>query len=140
MENSNNHKNQIAKIAQKFGLSLVVQFGSSLDKNKFEHSESDIDIVFLPKDRDFTLKQLIDLQYDLAVIFGVFEDKIDLVNLASCNSLIAYHAANKGKVLFDSDGHQFNRFYIRAIRQKIDEQDIFELKRQLINSKVRSYV
>lgn len=129
-------KRNIVDIARKHGLSLVVQFGSSLEKDGLKHSESDIDIAFLPESRDFTLKQLINLQYDLAVMFGVFEDKIDLVNLASCNSLIAYHSAMEGQVLFDSDGHQFNRFYVRAVKQKIDEEDIFHLKRQILSQRI----
>ncbi len=140
MENFEGQKNQIAKIVQKFGLSLVVQFGSSLEKDGIKHSESDIDIAFLPKSNDFALKQRIDLQYELAVLFNISGDKIDLVDLKHCNSLIAYHAITKGKVLFDSDGHQFNQAYLTAIRQRIDEADLYELQEEILNQKVRSYV
>lgn len=140
MKSHKNNKSEISKIAYKFGLSLVVQFGSSLEKNGIKHSESDIDIAFLPNSNDFTLKQLIGLQYDLAVLYGVFENKIDLVDLKKCNSLISYHIAGKGKVLYDRDGHQFNQFYINSIRQKIDEADLYQLQDEVLNKKVRSYV
>ncbi|KKP87888.1 MAG: hypothetical protein UR93_C0029G0014 [Berkelbacteria bacterium GW2011_GWA2_35_9] len=133
---SRNYNSQIAKIAQKFGLSLVVQFGSSLDDSKLEHEESDIDIAFLPKNNDFTLKQLIDLQYDLAVIYGLLEDKIDLVNLKRTSSLLAYQVATKGVALFDEDGHRFNEFYVSSLREKIDEADLYQLQNDLLNMKV----
>lgn len=135
MENQDIKRN-IVDIARKHGLSLVVQFGSSLEKDGLKHSESDIDIAFLPKDRDFTLNQLIDLQYDLAIIFGVFEDKIDIVNLKRANSFLAYQIATKGTPLFDGDGHQFSLFYVSALRQKIDEVDLYNLQSDILDKKV----
>lgn len=136
MENNKSIKLEIANIAHKFGLNLIMQFGSSLDDNKLEHSESDIDIAFLPKNHDFDLKQLIDLQYDLAVVHGVFEDKVDIVNLKRTSSLLAFQVATKGEVLFDEDGHQFNQFYISALREKIDEADLYQLQNDILNMKV----
>ena len=58
MENVNSKDKQITKIAKKFGLFLVMRFGSSLDENKLEHSESDIDIAFLLKSRQFVFQKL----------------------------------------------------------------------------------
>lgn len=126
----------VAASARQFNLALVIQFGSSIDVNRIEHPESDIDLAYLVRPQVLTLKQEIDLQYQFAKHFEVFEDKIDLVNLAKASSLMLHQVATKGTVLYDRDGHQFNRFYIAAIKRFIDEQDIFDLTQVMLAKKL----
>ena len=130
---------EIRAIAQRFSLALVVQFGSSLDPQRIDHPESDIDLAFLSHPKTLSLEQEIDLQYQFAKLFGVFEDKIDLVNLAKVSSLLLYQVATKGVSLYDRDDHQFNEFYITANKRYIDEQNLRDLQKDLLTQKVASY-
>ena len=142
MELPDRQKIAIKKISQKFGLVLMLQFGSSIEENNiYLHKESDIDIAFLSDNKDFSFKQLINLQYELAKIFSVFEDKIDLVNLRNASSLLGRKIADSSIILYDFDHHQFNQFYIYAQKRYIEEKDIYELENHYLKQKIsrRSY-
>lgn len=128
-------KQTIHRIAQENGLKLLIQFGSTVDKNSIQHQESDIDIAFFGKNK-MDYSELINLQYLLARHFDVQEDKIDLTDLSRANSLISRRVADSGQVLFDNDGHQYNNFYLSAIKKFIDEQNLYELEKEILKEKI----
>lgn len=135
MNDEKSRQKEIVNIAHKFGLSLVVQFGSSLEKGGIKHSESDIDIAFLPTNK-ISLQDKVKIQSELAQLYNVFEDKIDLVDLTKSDSLLVFQIASKSHILHDTDQHQFNQFYLTAVKRRIDEQDIFDLEKTLLGQKI----
>lgn len=131
---------KLAKVARQFKLVLISQFGSTVDGSVMTHPESDLDIAILNNAGKIADKFL-QLQYEIGQAFA--SDKgmitIDLVDLASANSLLAYRIATHGKVLYDQDGHQFNQFYISAIKRFIDEQPLYDFEANRLAKKVKEY-
>lgn len=133
-----NQKFTLSNLAQKFGLYLIIQFGSSINPDRIKHSESDIDIAVLAN-KTLSLGDRIELNYQLAKYFNVSEDKIDLIDLRRVNSLLAHQIATNGLAIYDSNNHQYHQFYMTAKRRYIDETPLYELESEMLDRKVRSF-
>lgn len=132
---------KIAATAKKFGLVLVVQYGSSVDKSALRHEESDVDIAVLANNGEIELNDLLKLQSEFS---EAVENKkgfgeIDLVDLASVNSLLSHRIATSGRVLYDSDGHRFHKFYVSAARRFIDDKTLYDFEADRLIRKVKEY-
>ena len=105
---------QLQPIAQKFGVGLIVLFGS-VARGKI-HEESDIDIGVLT-DRPITFNKRLKLWYELS---SLFRADIDLAMLNHAEPVFGFQVARDGKLLFERDKFAWENWRSYKIRQYWD--------------------
>jgi predicted nucleotidyltransferase len=105
---------QLQLIAQKFGVRLIVLFGS-VARGKI-HEESDIDIGVLT-DRPITFNKRLKLWYELS---SLFRADIDLAMLNHAEPVFGFQVARDGKLLFERDKFVWENWRSYKIRQYWD--------------------
>lgn len=105
---------QLQPIAQKFGVRLIVLFGS-VARGKI-HEESDIDIGVLT-DRPITFNKRLKLWLELS---SLFRADIDLAMLNHAEPVFGFQVACDGKLLFERDKFVWENWRSYKIRQYWD--------------------
>lgn len=124
-------KEKIDDVAKKYGLKLLLLFGSQVQgKTNFD---SDFDIAYLPK-KSLDGGEEIEMNCDLMDVFQT--DKIDQVNIKRANPLLLYEISRNSKLLFGEE-MEYLEFKARAFRIYIESQSLFELKSILIKKRQR---
>lgn len=101
---------ELLPIAKKFGVRLVVLFGS-VARGK-THEESDIDVGVL-MERVPTFNQRLKLWQALCELF---QAEIDLAILNHPKPLFGFRVASEGKVLFESAAQEWEKWKSYAVR------------------------
>ncbi len=102
---------QLKPIAQKYGLRLVVLFGS-VARGK-THAESDVDVGVLSK-RPITFNRRLKLWLELSRLFRA---EIDLAILNHVNPVLGFAVARDGKLLFEDETWAWENWRSYQIRQ-----------------------
>ena len=132
MKITRNQKKEIARIAKKFQLKLVIVFGSfASGKN---HKDSDLDIAIFGSDRIFFDAQ-IDLTNEFAVIF---DRNIDLSLLNDANPLLLFQVSKNASLLFGSR-EEFLKFKLYAFKAYNDYLPYFKMENKLNKKIINSY-
>lgn len=107
-----------SQIAEKIPyLKMLVLFGSRARENT--HSNSDWDFAVL-YDNELR-KQMVEgfgwfeIYRILSVVFEIPSDKIDVVELNECSSIIAHYVARDGKLLYEKEPDLFEQFKQKAL-------------------------
>lgn len=103
----------VDNIAQRYGLKLLVYFGSY--QTEFYRPDSDIDIAYLT-DKPLTIEERLGLHRDLMLAHR--KSEIDLVDLQTAEPILRYEIARGGRVLFEKESGLFDRyarFYVKRI-------------------------
>jgi len=102
-------KQRIADLAQKYGLDLVVLFGSQATGRT--HPKSDVDIGYLSD-------QALDYQKEFAIqedLFRLFRrTDVELVNLSRISPVMKKLVSDEGVVLYEREPGLFARFSMYA--------------------------
>ena len=114
-------REQIAIIAKKFGLSLVLLFGSAA-RNQM-HAQSDIDIAYLAN-KPLDLQTLLSLNQDLQEVLGSSQHPIDLVDASNAPPLLSRLIIDDAIVLFGSPTDE-DAFHRLANKRFIDAKPLF---------------
>ena len=123
---------KISNIAEKYGLILVILYGSHAAGKA--RPESDIDIAVLGKE-PIKFNALVDLNNEFAEIFET--KNIDVKSLHFTDPLFRYEAARKGILLYGEIGF-YNRFKSYAFRDRNDSRDLFQLKEIIIKKRLEN--
>ena len=115
-------KPEIAKVAQKHNLALVILYGSQATGKA--RDGSDVDIAVLGKKR-FPPEQIISLYSDFDDVFKVKE--LDVKSLHNANSFFRYQVVKDGVLLY-GDSHQYNFFKLYVIRYFQENKKMRELR------------
>lgn len=126
----NNNESKLKKIAQKYGLELVLLFGSRVEK-KFLHKESDFDIAYLAE-KGLNLEEEMRLIHDLSVIFK--SENIDLVNLRIAGPLLAHQIFKNHEILFCKNLIIYHIYRVYAERKYEEAKPLFRLQKELIKN------
>jgi predicted nucleotidyltransferase len=110
--------NNVAEVAKKYRLKLVVLFGSAASGRT--RPTSDVDILVAPT-RRLSYEEEDELRTDIAAALKVSEDKLDLVSSWRAGGLLLTEALEKGKLLF-GDEIDFVQERVRAARKFRDEE------------------
>ena len=117
-------KPKIAELAKKYGLSLVLLFGSQATGKT--HPRSDVDIAFLAKKR-------LDL-IDVARLQMVFSETLrikdlELVDIRNAGPLLLKQIAGKSALLYQKDPFSFYNFKIYALKIFMESKRLFDLQK-----------
>lgn len=122
-------KSNIAKIAKKYSLKLLLLFGSQA--NGKSRPDSDFDIAYIAK-KKLSMDEKIDLNNEFISFFNC--DKIDLTDLKEADALLIYEISQNCKLLFGDD-KEFANFKIFAFKNYIDHIPLFELEEKLMKKR-----
>jgi hypothetical protein len=125
-------KKNIAKIAKKHGLELVMLFGSFASGEN--RKDSDIDIAVLGK-KDMDLKKTLAISQGLS---SVFKKEVDLSVMNRANPLLLHQVEQNAVLLFGKD-EKFFEFKLRAFRRYQDYAPYFEMEMQLNKELIKQY-
>lgn len=118
-------KKEIASIAKKHKIKLVMAFGSAVSGNL--HERSDIDIAVLSEKSDVSFNEFADISYDLQGLFENYE--VDLVILNHADPLLMKKIIENAKLLY-GDAKDYSEFKIYAYKRYIDFKPFLKMEKQ----------
>ncbi len=121
-------KPKIEKLAKKHHLSLMVLFGSQATGKI--HSQSDIDMAFLP----FKRMNLIDVSkmtIDFSKELGV--ENLELVDMKNASPLLLKQVAQKSILLYEKEPSFFANFKIYAFKRFMEAKPLLDLRELSLN-------
>ena len=116
-------KPAVNELAQKFGLSLVVFFGSQATGKT--HKKSDIDIAFL-SDIKMGLYDIARMQIEFEQVLKI--GKIELVDLRNSPPLLLKEIAKNSVLLYEKDALALARFKIYAFKRYVESKKLLTLR------------
>lgn len=129
-------KDQIEALAKKYGLELLLLFGSRAGKKEYLYQESDFDIAYLSR-KNLSLEEEIKLDCDLMPIFK--SDRVDLTNLKRANPLLMKQIFDKHQVVYCRNQEVYSTYQVYAIRKYIEAKPIFDLTSHLVNRFIKKH-
>lgn len=127
-------KPRITEFAEKYGLTLVVLFGSQVTGQT--HKESDVDVAYM-SERKLSFNDEALLNTDLTTIFR--NDKVSLVNMKTASPLLLKQIVINVMVLYEKSSSIFNEMYLYALKKYDDAKPLFELREDFLNYKISKY-
>jgi len=121
------------KIAQKYGLELILLFGSQASGKTYKGS--DFDVAYLSK-KELSLEKEAELIVELAPIFG--SENIDLVNLRKTPPLLFYAIFKDCKVLFEATPLLFDNLRAYSFKKYIETKVLYEEKFRRLQERIKT--
>ena len=122
-------KPQIKKLAQKYGLSLVVLFGSQVTGRT--HKESDVDFAFTA-DKYISPRETAEIIFDFTRCLKIGAN-IELVNLKNASPLLLKQIAMNSLLMHEKEPHAYNLFKIYAIKKYMEDSKLLKLRNLSLN-------
>ncbi|MEK7130059.1 MAG: nucleotidyltransferase domain-containing protein [Patescibacteria group bacterium] len=113
----------VKKLAQKYGLFLVILFGSQATGKI--HKKSDVDIAFY-SDKKMSLYDIAKTQIEFEQALKV--GKIELVDLRNAPPLLLKEIAKNSALLYERDVFAFSRFKIYAFKRYMESKKLLALR------------
>jgi len=120
---------QLASVAEEFGLRLVVLYGSHARRNPPPGPESDVDVAVLGCDR----KRFWKCQQTLSKAFSTHD--LDLVRIEDADPLFRHEVLSVGRLLW-GDPDLFFDYRAFAFRDFVDSADLRRLEHALFRRKM----
>lgn len=118
---------KVRELAQKYGLSLVVLFGSRATGKTHKRSDTD---VAVRGERPIDLSELCALSVELPE--AVRSPRVDVVDMRTAPPLLMREIARDGIVLYEKDPTEFARFQMYAFKRYVEARPLFEMRRTFI--------
>ena len=125
-------KPEVAKVAQKYNLALVILYGSQATGKA--RDGSDVDIAVLGK-RKILSNVLINLDDEFARIFRARE--LDVKSLHNTNPFFRYQVMRDGVLLYGKN-YDYNSYKAYAFRDYHDSKDLLKLKRIIVERRLQA--
>ncbi len=127
-------KKEMSKIAEKYGLSLVLLFGSQA--TGYAHKYSDIDIGYVcRRSIDYTENYAICLE-----LMQIFKHKdIELVNIYNVSPSMKKQISETGIPLYEENPVIFDYFKMHALREYIDTKPLRVYRDYLVKDFIKTY-
>lgn len=135
MMNLEKIKPKIEEVAKRYKLTLMVLFGSQVDK-KYLHEESDIDIAY-KAEKPLSLREEAKLIVDLMPVFRT--KRIDLASLRRASPLLMKQIADKSIPLYEKEPSLYDRFYLYAIQRHKEAKPLFEMESRYVKKVTAEY-
>ena len=128
MNISDSQKKDIAVIAKKYSLRLLVLFGSQARGDAYK--KSDIDIAYAA-DQTIDITEENRMALELYSVFGTA--KLDMVNLAKADPLLLKRITEEGIALYEANASFFNNLYLYAMNAYRESKMLRDLRQYLVN-------
>lgn len=122
-------KPQIKELSEKYGLKLVILFGSQVTGRT--HKESDFDIAFTA-DKLMGLRETAEILFDFTKELKVGSN-IELINLKNASPLLLKQIAMNSLIMYEKEPHLYNLFKIYAIKRYMEERKFLKFKDLSLN-------
>lgn len=134
MERIDEIKEKASGLAEKYGLDLLLLFGSQVSGKT--HKKSDYDLGFISKQYK-NLEELVKMEYEISEILKV--GKIDLVDLKKAPPLLMKGVADNSLLLYQKEPTLYARFKIYASKLFIEARRLFDLREAVIQKFILSH-
>lgn len=115
------------EIAERHGIRLLLQFGSTVSGNA--HPESDVDLAVLLDGPALSLREHADLHHDLQSFYP--DREVDLVLLNRADPLLLRKIMENFQLLFGS-ARRLNELRIYAFKRYQDHRKYLDLERDFV--------
>ena len=115
-------KKSLQIIAEKYGIDLVMLFGSYAEGRNTKNS--DIDIGYAKKER-LSFDDEIHLADDFQTIFNI--ERADIVYIPRASSLFMYMILQNGQILFERNSTFFPNLYTYALKRFEDSKPLYKM-------------
>ena len=122
-------KNVAAEVARKFGLLLVVLFGSYATGHT--HRQSDIDVAML-SEQPLDIREQIRIGFELERALRA--GPVEVVDLKHAPPLLLKADATDGVVLYERDQGVFAEFQLRAMKRYVETRRLRELQKDALQA------
>lgn len=120
----------IGKMADKYGLNLILLFGSQV-KGK-TRKESDYDIAYLA-DKKLSFEDEGGMIINLAKIIGARDERlINLSDIGKAGALLLKEIFDRHQIIFYADRNIYDSYKIFAVKNFIENRPLFDLRNYLI--------
>ncbi len=127
---SDKQKEEIGKICETFGVTLLLLFGSQVSGKT--HDESDIDLAFATK-RKLSFKEHAKLNSEFQSILG--KNRIDTVDLLTAGPLLKKLIFDEHNSLYIADKELYYSMANYAMKSYIETKPLREYTRQFLHKK-----
>lgn len=127
MEKIDKIKEKASGLAEKYGLDLLLLFGSQVSGKT--HKKSDYDLGFVSKQYK-NLRELVKMEYEISEILKV--GKIDLVDLKKASPILMKSVTDNSILLYQKEPTLYARFKIYALKLFIEARRLFDLREAVI--------
>jgi predicted nucleotidyltransferase len=135
---------KISDVAEKIPhLKLLILFGSRAKGNANEDSDWDFAVLYNPELRKIHEKSGWDWLKIWSVLEKVFdlpENKVDVVILNDCSNIMAHSIARDGKLLYERELGEFERFKQQALMTSAELKAFREQQREKIKESLKGLV
>jgi predicted nucleotidyltransferase len=128
MEQSQPHTPDLAEVARRHAIQLVLQFGSTVDGPV--HSRSDLDLAIILQDADVSLARLGEIQQSLQTCFPGRD--VDLAMINRADPLLLKQILDRCRLLYGPI-RTFQRLRLYAFKRYQDHRRFLDLERRFVN-------
>jgi len=121
MEIQEKQNKKIEELAGKYGLRLVLLFGSRVSGKV--HKESDYDVAYLPQ-KNLSFEQEIQINYEFTNIFQ--RDRVDTVDIRKAPPLLLYAIFKECQILYKEDDLIFPTRRAYAFKRYVEAKPMLE--------------
>ena len=125
---------KIKTLAEKYGLSLVLLFGSQATGNA--HKESDVDIAYLSP-RMIPFEEEININADLVEVFR--NNDVQSVNIRKASPLFLKKIVERCMILYEKDRNIFTDLNLYSLRIYEEAKVLFDLRDHYLAYKIDRY-
>jgi len=130
-------KPQVKNLAEKYGLSLLMLFGSQVTGKT--HKESDFDVAYLA-DKKLSFEDEGRIIIEIAKIIGVRDERlVNLCNIKESGALLLKEIFDRHQVLFCADRNVYDSYKIFSVKNFIESRPLFDLRDFLIKKYFASH-
>ncbi len=129
-------KRKVQEIAQKYQVELLLLFGSQVTGKT--HQESDYDLAYVGR-RRLDLYERGQLMIDLASVFEIPLDKMELVPLRGSSPFFLKEVFTNANVLYAKDNVAFDRYKIYALRYFEESQSLMQHLASMVKKRAEKY-
>jgi predicted nucleotidyltransferase len=122
---------QLESIARRYGLQLIVLFGSQVEGRA--RPDSDLDVGVLAR-RQFSASRRMALWSDLV---RVFETEVDLTFLSHSGPVLMNRIARYGQCVYEARPHEWQTYRSYMIRRYWDSTKFIEATERQLTDRIR---
>ncbi len=121
---------KIKELAQKYGLKLLLLFGSQVSGKT--HPMSDFDFGFIgERGLDYLEKDSLSIELSQLV-----KKEADVVDLKNVGPLLQYEIVKNNKVLYDAK-NEYEYFFVNTMQEYFEAKRLFEIRDSIITNKIK---